>query len=89
MAPNWLKTILVCQFFSEKKNSQEGGGLDFLGIFRGTFEWGDLSLFVMWGDLKLWGDLIWLGGLTPLYIPCRINTGLKRKNDTIGHNWLI
>ena len=30
--------------------------------------WGDLSYLGVWGDVKFWGDLIWLGGpLTPVH----------------------
>ena len=38
---------------------------DFLG---GPIFWGDLHLMDNWGDLKVWGDLILLGGpQTPLH----------------------
>ena len=39
--------------------------VDFLG---GPICWGDLHRKDNWGDLKVWGDLILLGGpKTPLY----------------------
>ena len=39
--------------------------VDFLG---GPLCWGDLHRKDNWGDLKVWGDLILLGGpKTPLY----------------------
>ena len=43
--------------------------VDFLG---GPICWGDLHRKDNWGDLKVWGDLILLGGpKTPLYTMCK------------------
>lgn len=46
---------------------------DFLG---GPIFWGDLHLMDNWGDLKVWGDLILLGGpQTPLHAMNRMWAG--------------
>ena len=47
--------------------------LEFLG---GPICWGDLYREDNWGDLKVWGDLILLGGpKTPLYTMKNASTG--------------
>ena len=52
--------------------------VDFLG---GPLCWGDLHRKDNWGDLKVRGDLTWLGGpKTPLY---------TMKNITIGFTILL